>query len=205
MESKSNQRIGEIEVNTFGSKMKIIKYNNAKDMVVEFENGYKTNAQYSDFKKGNVRNVYDRNLFNVGYLGEGIYKSKVNRKNTPQYNAWQNMLRRCYDESYQEKHPTYIGCEVVEEWHNFQNFAKWYDENYYEIEGQIMDLDKDILVIGNKIYSPETCLFVPQSINKLFTTRGKGKYVSERIKALAELYRDKIPTKLYNAMIANII
>lgn len=156
-------------------------------------------------KKGNVRNVYDRNLFNVGYLGEGIYKSKVNRKNTTQYNAWQNMLRRCYNESYQEKHPTYIGCEVIKEWHNFQNFTKWYDENYYEIEGQIMDLDKDIMVIGNKIYSPETYLFVPQSINKLFTTRSKGKYVSERIKALAELYRDKIPTKLYNVMIANII
>lgn len=51
MESKSNQRIGEIKVNTFGSKMKIIEYNNAKDIVVEFEDGYKTNAQYSDFKK----------------------------------------------------------------------------------------------------------------------------------------------------------
>lgn len=61
---------------------------------------------------------------------------------------------RCYDVKYSKKHPTYKDCTVCEEWHNFQTFAKWFDENYYEIENTIMDLDKDILKNGNKIYCP---------------------------------------------------
>jgi hypothetical protein len=81
------------------------------------------------------------------------------------------MLARCYSEKFHEKQPTYIGCTVCEEWHNFQNYAKWYDENYYEVDGYKMNLDKDILVKGNKIYSPETCVFVPDFINLLFVNR----------------------------------
>jgi hypothetical protein len=60
---------------------------------------------------------------------------------------------------------------VSEEWLNFQNFAKWYDKNYYEINGEKMEIDKDILVKRNKIYSPETCVFVPKRINLLFVKK----------------------------------
>ena len=74
----------------------------------------------------------------------------------------------------QEKQPSYIGCLVDEEWHNFQNFAEWFEDNY--VEG--WHLDKDILIKGNKIYSPETCCFVPLEINSLFTKSDKirGEY-----------------------------
>ncbi len=81
------------------------------------------------------------------------------------------MLERCYDDKYQERKPTYKECEVCTEWHDFQNFSEWYNDNYYEIPNESMALDKDILFKGNKIYSPETCVFVPQNINKLFTKR----------------------------------
>ena len=87
------------------------------------------------------------------------------------------MLKRCYDSKLHEKYPTYIDCEVDKKWLDYQNFAKWYENNYYEIEGQKMTLDKDILCKGNKIYSPETCIFVPERINTLFikcdSTRGE--------------------------------
>lgn len=78
------------------------------------------------------------------------------------------MLRRCYDPKFIENHPTYTGCKVHSSWHNFQVFSGWVDRNYYKIDGELMDLDKDILCKGNKIYSPSTCIFVPKRINSLF-------------------------------------
>ena len=81
------------------------------------------------------------------------------------------MLERCYDPNYKEKYPSYIGCRVCDEWLNFQNFAEWFENNYYEVDGEKIHLDKDILIKGNKIYSPKTCLLVPQRINDLFVKR----------------------------------
>lgn len=103
-----------------------------------------------------------------------VYKTKINNKITKEYQTWINIFKRCYNKTYQEKHPSYNNCIVDNEWHNFQNFAKWFEENY--IDGY--QLDKDILVKGNKIYSPETCCFVPQEINSLFIKRQnkRGEY-----------------------------
>jgi len=83
------------------------------------------------------------------------------------YIQWKSMLSRCYDPKMHKIEPSYIKCEVCEEWKLFSNFKKWFDENY--VEGY--QLDKDILFKGNKIYSQNTCCFVPQEVNKLFTNR----------------------------------
>ena len=117
------------------------------------------------FKNGLIKNPYDKNVFGMGYIGEGKYNKKDYEKI---YNTWSDMLRRCYEPYFINKNLAYIDCYVHDEWHNFQNFAKWYEENYYEIKEQRMCLDKDILNKGNKIYSSETCLIVPQVINQLF-------------------------------------
>ena len=113
-------------------------------------------------------------IYGVGYLGVGEYKTMVKTVRTKDYLVWRTMIMRCYDERYHKTQPTYGECSVVEEWHNFQNFGSWCEHNY--IDGFV--LDKDILVKGNKIYSPETCCFVPQEINNLFTNRKnkRGKY-----------------------------
>lgn len=116
-------------------------------------------------------------VYGIGSTGEGEYSSRINGEKTIQYEYWLQMLRRCYSEKYLKKRPTYEDKYVCDEWHNFQNFAKWFDENYYEVENQTMQLDKDILSKGNKIYSPDNCIFVPDRINSLFiksnATRGK--------------------------------
>lgn len=78
------------------------------------------------------------------------------------------ILERGYSKLWKEKHPTYEDVYVCEEWHNFQNFAKWYYNNYYSINEERMEIDKDILYKNNKIYSPDTCIIVPQRINNLF-------------------------------------
>ena len=185
-------RIGEKEINNFGSEMVIVGYRKAIDIDVYFPQYDWTakNKTYRNFKKGEIKCPYERRYYGVGYLGEGKYKVSENKKLIKCYDTWHDMLRRCYDEKIHKKRPTYIDCEVCEKWHNYQNFAKWYEENYYEVGDERIHLDKDILVKHNKIYSPETCIFVPQTINLLFvkcdsnrgesiigTTPFKGKYV----------------------------
>lgn len=96
---------------------------------------------------------------------EGVVNK--NGKMIKSYTIWKAMLQRCYSEKLHLKYPTYIGCSVCDEWLLFSNFKKWFDENYKEG----FNLDKDILVEGNKIYSPDTCRFVPTYINNLLTDR----------------------------------
>ena len=181
MGRKMIDRTGEENYNNFGSKMIIIEYRTNKDIDVYFEeyNWIARSIAYSQFKKGTISCPYERRTYGVGYIGEGKYEAyDKNGKTTECYNTWKNMLKRCYDPKYHERRPTYKGCKVYDELLNFQNFAKWYYENYYEIEGQQMCLDKDILIKGNKIYSPDTCVFVPEKINLLFIKSDKirGEY-----------------------------
>jgi hypothetical protein len=100
-------------------------------------------------------------IYGIGFIGVGNYKSRNRSNHTKEYDTWCAMLQRCYDDKLHLRHPSYKECEVIQEWHNFQNFAKWFGENYIET----YQLDKDLLVKDNKVYSPKTCCFVPQEIN----------------------------------------
>lgn len=123
------------------------------------------------------RDRHSRTICGVGFLGDGDYISStiINGKKvvTKEYMCWHNMIKRCYDKSEMYKH--YHDVTVCDEWHNFQNFARWYNENYYEVENQKSDLDKDLLIKGNKIYSPQTCVFVPHYINSLLLSHKNGR------------------------------
>lgn len=94
--------------------------------------------------------------------GFGINDMK-NMSKTKVYNTWSNMLRRCYSEKYLEKHPTYNKVFVSVEWKKLSDFKKWFDK--YNIEGY--DLDKDIYIPGNYIYSPNRCVYAPHYINMM--------------------------------------
>ena len=129
-----SNKIGEVRFNNFGSKMEIIEYRGCNDIDVYFEEYDWTakGVKYNNFKKGAIKCPYEATVYGVGYLGEGKYQVCINSKITRCYKTWQHMLERCYDEKYQLRKPTYKGCTVCEEWHNFQNFAEWYYNNYYE-------------------------------------------------------------------------
>lgn len=108
----------------------------------------------------------------------------INEYEKKWYSVWRSMLRRCYNKKSLATCTTYIGCTVSEEWKTASNFKKWFDLNY--IVGY--QLDKDILVDGNKVYSPETCRFIPMFINYLFLDSGKarglyplGVYLNRRV------------------------
>ena len=158
--------------------MTIVRCDTALDLEIEFENGYRRKAQYQAFKNGSVKCPYDKSVFNHGYLGEGKHKPSVNKKLTPEYKIWYNIIKRVYDHKIIKKYPTYKGCSICEEWHNFQNFAEWYSKKFYSVHKEKMHIDKDILVKRNKIYSPNTCIFVPERINNLFIkcNANRGKY-----------------------------
>ena len=170
-------RTNEIGVNNNGERMIIIRYGYRRDIDVQFDDGtIVEHRAYKDFLKGSIRNPMTPSLFGVGFIGKGRFKPHDgNGKPTKCYEVWKDMLRRCYDSKYQEKKPTYKGCRVCQEWWNFQKFAEWYYSHFYEIEGQIMNLDKDILCKGNKVYSANTCVFVPVSINVLFIKSNKAR------------------------------
>lgn len=93
----------------------------------------------------------------------------------PFYEKWKNMLRRCYCSKYQETKPTYKGCSVCQEWLTFTNFKVWMEQQDYEGK----QLDKDILLPGNKVYSPETCIFVEAKVNSFLVecNASRGQYM----------------------------
>lgn len=83
------------------------------------------------------------------------------------YRAWKCMLMRCYSGNFQVKNPTYIGCSVCDEWLIFSNFKNWLILNKWN--GQ--HIDKDLIVNGNKVYSPDTCCLIDNATNCFFLDR----------------------------------
>lgn len=173
-------KIGEENVSKHGSKMIITRYESYNNIDIYFPEYDWTfyGSYYQNFKSGSVKCPYEPRVYGVGYYGEGKYIISKNNKVLNYSQIWISMLSRCYGKKYLLRQPTYKDCTVCEEWHNFQNFAKWFEENYYKVNNERMCLDKDILIKGNKIYSPDTCVFVPQSINNLFVKRdaSRGDY-----------------------------
>lgn len=162
-----NNRINETKYNNQGDLMVIIEYNNVHDIKVQFQDDYKAivKSHYNSFKNGKIANPYHKTFFNIGYMGENY---KTNRKIL---RCWSDMLRRCYDDKSRisQQHLSYKDCQVCDEWLCFANFEKWYTKNYYQIDNELMCLDKDLY--KSNIYSPNTCVFIPQTINKLLIKR----------------------------------
>ena len=86
-------------------------------------------------------------------------------RSCPYYKTWLSMLERCYSPRNLGNRPTYVGCTVVEAWHRFSTFRIWMEQQ----DWQGKQLDKDLLVIGNKVYGPDTCIFVSLRINSLMS------------------------------------
>lgn len=105
-----------------------------------------------------------------------VVQPKINGKQVACqfYERWKKVLERCYSEKCLEKHPSYIGCTVVDDWKYFMNFKSWMEKQ----DWQGNTLDKDILFKGNRVYGPETCVFITNETNVFLTERGilRGEY-----------------------------
>ena len=174
--------IGKVCKSKSSGDFKVLKYNNAKDVEIQFlKTGYETTVELGNIKKGDVKDPYSPSVYGVGILGTK-HPSAVNGVKTKDYALWKSMLTRCYSDSYKKKHLTYQGCEVSENFKSYEYFYEWCNQQVgfdTDGNGNPFHLDKDLLVKGNKIYSEDTCVFIPVEINSLLVKREnmRGKYL----------------------------
>jgi len=120
---------------------------------------------------------FKRTVCGVGYIGDGVYKVRENYEWSPIYTRWRQIMQRCYDKNAKARMAYYDGCYVHPDWHNFQNFAEWFEQQYKEDGWQV---DKDILVVGNREYGPYTCAMVPSIINTA-VSKNRGRVLPQGV------------------------
>lgn len=164
MDNKKTEYIGKEFVTNEGYTLIVTNYINNKKVNATFKDcGLVVDTTIRNLTMGQIKNPFHKSVYNKGFYGIGKYTARHGKQKTAAYIKWISMMNRCYDVKYHRKEPSYIGCVVCEEWLNFQTFAEWFYQN--NIDGY--ELDKDLLVKGNKTYSPETCCFVPKKLNTL--------------------------------------
>ena len=174
--------VGKVCKSLNSGDFKILKYNNKENVEIQFLNtGFETFARLGDIRKGEVKDLYSPSVCGVGILGTK-YPPSVNGRNTKEYDLWYSMLRRCYSDTSKKKYPTYVGCEVGDNFKSYEYFYEWCHKQVgfdNDGNGNPFQLDKDLLVKGNKVYSESTCVFLPVEINSLLTKRtaSRGEYL----------------------------
>lgn len=145
-------------------KFEVIRYDSAIKVLVRFYNtGFEGLFQAAKIREGAVLDRMKISVYGFGFIGCGRFKPRSMNKPTKEYSVWSDMIRRCYDPYSINKYPSYKDCNVCEEWRNFQNFALWYTEN--QDDNKTLHIDKDILLPGNKMYSPDGCMMVTRQVN----------------------------------------
>lgn len=156
-----------------GGSCVVIEYRGYDQILIEHQDRYRhrDTVESNQLRSGKVKNPYQKTTFGVGFFGCGPNRASANGKMTPAYKTWRNMMRRSYCSEFQAETPTYDGCSVADEWHDFQNFAEWY---YAQPNNSIpgFDLDKDLTIVGNKVYSRKSCSILPKDINTLLMDCG---------------------------------
>ena len=150
----------------------VVNYTNYDDVTVKFvETGYETKTRMDNLKLGKVKDYLHPSIYGKGILGEGFKQSE---SQSYSFQLWKNMLKRCYSEVSFKKSPSYEQCLTSETFNDYQQFKTWCNSQL-GFGNTGWELDKDILVKGNKVYSEDTCCFVPKEINLLLVKHDKGR------------------------------
>ena len=170
--------VGKVCKSKSSGDFKILKYNDKKNVEIQFlKTGFETTVELGSIRNGGVKDRYLPSVYGVGVIGDK-YPSKVNGVLTKEYKLWTSMLVRCYSTTLKKQRPTYEGCEVSDNFKNYEYFYEWCHKQIgFGNEG--WHLDKDLLVKGNKAYSEDSCVFIPTEINSLLVKREnmRGKYL----------------------------
>ena len=170
--------VGKVCKSLNSGDFKILKYNDSGNVEIQFLNtGFEMFAELGNIRNGTVKDPYVPSVHGIGIVG-AKYPTRVNGVRTKQYGLWVNMLQRCYSNTHQKKYPTYIGCEVSNNFKSYEYFYEWCNKQVgFSSEG--WHLDKDLLIKGNKVYNENVCVFIPQDINLLLTkcTASRGEHL----------------------------
>ena len=162
--------VGKVCKSKSSGDFKIVKYNDSRNVEIQFINtGFETTVQLGDIRSGKVKDPYVPSVFGVGVVGTK-YPNRVNGRKTKEYVLWCHMFERCYSDAYKKKYPTYEVCEVSDNFKSYEYFYEWCHKQVGFNNGG-WHLDKDLLIKGNKVYSEDTCVFIPSEINSLLTKR----------------------------------
>ena len=173
--------VGKVCKSKSSDDFKIVKYNNTANVEIRFlKTGYETTVYLVNIRNGNVKDPYLPSVCGVGVTGTK-YQAKINGVITKEYELWKNVLQRCYSDSFKKRQPTYEGCEASENFKSFEYFYEWcHSQIGFDVkgDGNLFQLDKDLLIKGNKVYSESTCVFIPSEINLLLVKRkaSRGKH-----------------------------
>ena len=165
--------VGNIFDTNKNGKFKILEYISSRNILIEFINtGFKTSVTSSAIKRGYPVDKILPSVCGIGFLGDGPHSSKLEKGNSaphPIYGIWRSMISRCYNEKDQH-YKNYHDCNVDPVWHNYQIFATWFIMNMPDdYSGAKYHLDKDIKIPGNRIYSPDTCIFIESKTNLIYS------------------------------------
>jgi hypothetical protein len=168
LEYWKNQWLGKVFEMEDGDFVKVVEYRKSRSITVEFlKTGFTLNTRTDRILEGKLKDRLKPSVNGVGIIGECVIST--NQKHHKEYRIWEGMLDRCYNPITQKKQPAYTDCSVSEFFLYYPNFKEWCNNQtgfgLKDDNGKSFALDKDILVKGNKVYSPETCCFVPPELN----------------------------------------
>ena len=144
----------------------IIQYNNSRSVFACFEHtAAVVELEAHAIRGGQVKDPLAPSVYGVGFMGQGPHRTKVKGQRTRAYSRWVNMLARCYELPRRKVNAAYEGVTVCREWHDFQQFASWYEATYPRDASEPHELDKDAASHGAKTYSPETCQWLTRHAN----------------------------------------
>ena len=172
--------VGKVLKSLNSGDFKVLKYNDARDVEIQFsKTGSRKGVEMKEVKTGSIKDPCLPSVYGVGITG-ARYPTKVNGVHTKEYKLWHSMLSRCYNDAYKKRQPTYEGCEASENFKSYEYFYEWCHKQIgfgNDGNGNPFHLDKDLLIKGNKVYSEDTCVFIPAEINTLLikcaATRGE--------------------------------
>lgn len=150
---------------------------NEDRIFVKFHNtGYECDFNRTVLYGNQVKDYMQPTVFGVGYLGEPTINDCDPTKLLI-IKLWRGMFSRCYDVKKLNERATYRDCTINKEWHSLANFKRWclsqFDAGHYQSG---WELDKDLLVRGNKVYGPDTCCFLPERLNQLQQVKKDSEY-----------------------------